>query len=188
MARPLDALVAANAVIKSATRQGVEVTNLKIQKILYFAHAISIVQYKVPLVDSEFEAWQYGPVCREVYHELKKFEGRPIVDLIRVYHPATGRELQIEEEISTEQMAHIDRAVLFFGRFSASELVEISHASGGPWDYTVRASDTLPNVGMVITNEVIGERCRYHWFNAKRGSLEREVYGENAPFASNGLR
>ena len=41
-------------------------TPLKLQKILYYAQGWSYVWDGVPLFEEEFEAWQYGPVNRQI--------------------------------------------------------------------------------------------------------------------------
>lgn len=47
---------------------GTEMTNLKLNKLVYFAQAVSLKQYGVPLFSDEIQAWSYGPVEPEVYH------------------------------------------------------------------------------------------------------------------------
>ena len=46
---------------------GTEMTNLKLNKLVYFAQAVSLKQYGVPLFSDEIQAWSYGPVEPEVY-------------------------------------------------------------------------------------------------------------------------
>jgi len=59
---PFDPRSIANFMLDEADRVGVGITNLALQKLLYFAHGIFLNETKGPLVSGYFEAWQYGPV------------------------------------------------------------------------------------------------------------------------------
>jgi uncharacterized phage-associated protein len=48
-----------------------DLTNLKLQKILYFAQVESIKKNGEKLFADDIEAWQYGPVVPKVYEWLK---------------------------------------------------------------------------------------------------------------------
>ena len=70
----MDAKVVASYFIKKANRQSGgnadfegnnDLTNLKLQKILYFAQAEHLKKYNQKLFNQDIEAWQYGPVVRE---------------------------------------------------------------------------------------------------------------------------
>ncbi|MDA1322534.1 MAG: DUF4065 domain-containing protein, partial [Proteobacteria bacterium] len=68
----------ANAVLDVAEANGFVLSNLPLNKIIYFAHAWYLAQYNEPLVDSAFEAWQHGPVHPQVYRQLRTFGDKPI--------------------------------------------------------------------------------------------------------------
>ena len=44
-----------------------KMTNLRLQKILYFIQAFSLISTGHPLFKEDILAWQYGPVVKEVY-------------------------------------------------------------------------------------------------------------------------
>ena len=103
---------------KEAEREGI--SNLKLQKVLYFAQAYYLAKLGRPIFVEELEAWQYGPVVPEVYRKFKHYGSKPII---------------FEDDKST--IAEEDREVLKmvwdeFGGYSASRLVDIVHAHG-PW-------------------------------------------------------
>ncbi|MGH1558477.1 Panacea domain-containing protein [Caulobacter segnis] len=54
---------------------GVAITNLALQKLVYFAHGLMIVRHDRPLVDGYFEAWEYGPVHPLLYGSFKSAGG-----------------------------------------------------------------------------------------------------------------
>lgn len=99
-------------------REGI--TNLKLQKILYFAQAYFVAKVGKTLFKEKIEAWEYGPVVPVVYHEYKKNGNRPIV---------------LEHDIST--IDAVDKKSLDivwenFGGYSARRLVDMTHAHK-PW-------------------------------------------------------
>ena len=61
MARAMDV---ADEIITLAQEKGHPVSNLKLQKMMYFLNALSLVQSEHPLIDDGqmFEKWDYGPV------------------------------------------------------------------------------------------------------------------------------
>ena len=53
--------------------QGDMMTNLRLQKLLYFAQGWHLARYGKPLFDDDIEAWQYGPVVPSVYNAYKQY-------------------------------------------------------------------------------------------------------------------
>ena len=53
----VDAQEVADFFIKFSNEHGDNLTNLKLQKLLYFAQAWYLVFYKRPLFDNEIQAW-----------------------------------------------------------------------------------------------------------------------------------
>lgn len=192
MSKPVDTLVAANAVIRFAKAAELDITHLKLQKILYFAYAIYLIEQDDRLFDAEFEAWQYGPVVRELYSELKSFGSSRLIEPIAVVDPATGLPLTDHNAIDEKRLAFLHRITCFYGRLSSSQLVNKSHAKGGPWDVTVREAERQLNVGMVITDDTIRQCYRAQWLGAHISVVNQEEDGTNydkdAPFAERGFR
>ncbi len=100
------------------------ITNLKLQKILYFAQAYYLAVLRKPLFSDEIEAWQYGPVVREVYDAYKPKKDQAIFS-------------QSDESSLAPEDKEILREVVWedFGRYSTSHLVTISHAK--PWESAI---------------------------------------------------
>ncbi len=49
------------------------ITNLKLQKLLYYTQGCVLALTDKPLFDEEIEAWEHGPVVPEIYHEYKMY-------------------------------------------------------------------------------------------------------------------
>lgn len=54
------------------------ISNLKLQKLVYYTQAWFLAILKRPLFDATFKAWVHGPVIPELYHEYKEFSWMPI--------------------------------------------------------------------------------------------------------------
>jgi uncharacterized phage-associated protein len=54
------------------------ITNLKIQKLVYYAQAWYLAIYNEPLFDDRLEAWPHGPVQPELYRRFKRYQWKPI--------------------------------------------------------------------------------------------------------------
>jgi uncharacterized phage-associated protein len=61
----------ANLMLDESERVGQPLTNLALQKLLYFAHAIFSIEQGRPLVSGYFEPWEYGPVHPAAYRSFK---------------------------------------------------------------------------------------------------------------------
>lgn len=68
-----DALTIANYIIIYYEKRDWGVSNLKLQKILYFLQAEFLIEKGYELFDEEIEAWGFGPVVPCVYRKYKMF-------------------------------------------------------------------------------------------------------------------
>lgn len=55
------------------------ITNLKLQKLVYYTQAWHIAVYKTHLFDQDFQAWIHGPVLVELYNQYKHYKWYPII-------------------------------------------------------------------------------------------------------------
>lgn len=97
------------------------ISPLKLQKLLYLAQGWSFVWDDKPLFVDCFEAWQFGPVNREVYGLFQKY-GRDII-------PKEEGKATISDTDSIDTLDAIWKA---YNTYSAYELVNITH-SQEPW-------------------------------------------------------
>lgn len=92
------------------------ITNLKLQKLLYYAQGYHLALYGRPLFDDPLEAWEHGPVVGSIYREYKLFRDQPIVV------PA-----EVPEGLSDEAKTVLDDVYAAYGRFTAVRLLQITH-------------------------------------------------------------
>jgi uncharacterized phage-associated protein len=109
---------------KSSEHEENDMTNLKLQKMLYFAQATRLSETGTRLFPEEIEAWQYGPVVRTVYNWLKQFGPYAI----------TSFDIKLEyDNLSEDEISFIDKIWIKYNVFSAWHLVVKTHAAGSPW-------------------------------------------------------
>ena len=49
------------------------VSPMKLLKLVYLAHGWHLAIKGKPLIDEQIQAWDYGPVIQNLYHEIKGF-------------------------------------------------------------------------------------------------------------------
>lgn len=122
------ALNIAKYVIYKSNEKGQKITQLKLQKILYFIEAYFMATYdRKELYKEDFYAWLYGPMIKEVYNKYKVFMSDPI--------PTDKQDL--EDTIYPEEVVEsVDVVLDTFGKYTARQLIQITHMEGSPWAIT----------------------------------------------------
>lgn len=90
---------------------GMQIDEMKLHKLLYFAQRESLAITGEPLFDGEFEGWVYGPVCKE----------------IRGYDFSSSELCGIEGKLSAEAIYMINNIIHEYGAFESWKLSEMSH-------------------------------------------------------------
>lgn len=144
----------ANAILDVAESDGLTLSNLPLNKIIYFAHAWYLAQYGVPLVDSPFEAWQHGPVHPQIYRQLKSYGDKPIKGRLTQIDLVTGNDIPVEPHLSDQERQHVEQMTRFYGTKSAYWLVQKTHEPGAPWDQVWTVAEGKPVPGMVISDSM----------------------------------
>lgn len=62
-----------NYIIQYCQKNKYSISNLKLQKLLYFIQAQFLVQYDKPIFNNAIEAWDFGPVVPEAFDYFKMF-------------------------------------------------------------------------------------------------------------------
>ena len=144
----------ANWILDYADENRQPLTNMSLNKLVYFAYAHALVNYNRKLSSAKIEAWEHGPVFREIYHSFKNFGSGNITNRASKYNAATNVVEIVEPVLSERDQAIIKEALGNLIRLPAAVLREISHASGGAWDRTWH-HEGYSNPGMQITDHVI---------------------------------
>ena len=127
----------ARYVINVCNKNGYGITNLRLQKILYFIQVDFLTNLGKPCFDEDIEAWNFGPVIPEVYHEFKCY-GNSKIPLVRRYieNETNIWDSQIRyfdyKKLDKEDRRRIEDIIRQCERYTTSELVEITH-NQTPW-------------------------------------------------------
>lgn len=151
-----DGRAIANCILDLADAEGIQLSNLALQKVVYFCHAWHLVETGNPLVKTEFEAWTHGPVLQYLYRQFKSFEDRPIRGRATAMDPHSGKQKLVAYQIDSDTMSRVKRVVGFYGKMEPWDLVDMSHEKGGPW-YEVWNHSGKVNPGMKIPHTAILE-------------------------------
>lgn len=126
----------AKIVIQYSNNKRYSISNLKLQKILYFIQAIFLNEYNRACFKEEIEAWTFGPVVPSVYQKYKIFGANSIPEYackddsfvgLFSYNNSNNRLA-----ISPNDNDIICDIVDSLSGYSASDLVEITHKQS-PW-------------------------------------------------------
>lgn len=109
-------------VISRCNRLGKSISNLKLQKILYFIQAEFLVSQDRPCFREKIEAWDFGPVIPEVYCRYKVYGGATI------FRFQNDNRCPFDKNDKTIADGMIDECA----KYSASTLTEITRRQT-PW-------------------------------------------------------
>ena len=100
------------------------ITNMKVNKLVYFAQAWSLAKFNTKLFDEDIEAWEQGPIIPSVYKAFRPCGSKNIEMTIGEYD---------ESIFTSEQLNFLADIALTYGKYTTSALRNISHQPGSPW-------------------------------------------------------
>jgi len=116
----------ANKVITGTNiSQGDTISNLKLQKMLYYLQGFFLAVFDQKLFNNPIEAWQYGPVVRDAYFHFSKFGQGAII-------PSGNEEII---SLSPKENTLFNEVMTEFGQYSAIKLMHMTHDEL-PWKKT----------------------------------------------------
>lgn len=104
---------------------GENITNLKLQKLVYYAQGFSLVLSGGPLFDEPIVAWVHGPVVPVLYSNYREHGGKPIPTRDG-FDPAM---------IDSETRDLLEEVYDVYGQYSAWGLRNLTHEEA-PWQNT----------------------------------------------------
>lgn len=137
MSRPYSAICVANTIIRMASEFGIEdLSPMKLQKLIYYSHAWHLAVCGNSLISEPVEAWTYGPVIKEIYHEFKHYGSN------KIKRPATELDFtngdfkfttQYVPDEDAQSLDIIRQVLAEYGKFSAIQLANLTHRDKEPW-------------------------------------------------------
>ena len=144
----------ANNILRRAFLARVDVTLVKLQKLLWYAYSefFSRTDFSMLLFSEQFEAYPKGPVSVSVNNAFLHFDKKNITNY--------ARDPQEKVCIADEESLPLLRDVLDFvwdkyGLKSEDDLVNLSHGKGGAWDQVWDETDWEKGNRSIITADHI---------------------------------
>lgn len=123
----MKALDIAKYIVSKCTADGRPISNLQLQKILYYIQVAFLKEKAMPCFSDEIEAWMFGPVVRNVYIHFSTYAAVPIISLDETYLPLCEDDKRlIDSIVETKRKAR------------PWELVNDTHKQGKAWDIVYR--------------------------------------------------
>lgn len=97
------------------------ISTMKLQKLVYFSQGWHLGLLEEPLFAEEFQAWRYGPVCRDLYR------------LHRREYSVTSWPRGNPAKLSESAKVIVDAVIKNYGGLSGLDLSELTHAPRTPW-------------------------------------------------------
>jgi uncharacterized phage-associated protein len=160
---PYDPRAVANLLLDLAWEEEghLPISNLALQKLLYFAHGHFLIRTRNPLVQGAFEAWKYGPVHPAVYQAFKDETDRPIQNRAVARNVMTGATTALAAPDDPEVRRLLRHVLRSYGHLSPGRLVDITHARNGPWWTIVNKAKTSVALGLRISDDVTLECFKF---------------------------
>ncbi len=125
-----------------------DITNLKLQKLLYYAQAWHLAFYASPLFPDDIEAWVHGPVVPKVFRRFKTLGWKTI-------------DMPVSPTVESHVSAHLKSILMAYGSLGATQLERLTH-SEDPWKI---ARAGIPED--VSCNRVIAHRDMKMFYKAR---------------------
>lgn len=114
-------------ILSAKADEDTPLSNLKLQKVLYYIQAWHLAFYEEPFFDGKFQAWVHGPVNREIYDRFKS--SKYLFSEIR--SKDVLNKLCINT-ISSDDKDHINNVLEVYLPYSGVQLESMTH-NESPW-------------------------------------------------------
>lgn len=158
----------ANHFIEMAEKKGESLTQMKLQKLVFYAHGWHLAIRDKPLIDESIEAWRYGPVIRSLYNSFKHFRNDPVSVVSNADFDCFDDNGHVPSIDETGNLDHMFTKLLLeaiwnkLGGLDAIQLSNLTHKPGTPWSDTVaKYSGQLPR-GIDIDDDLIKKYFKEH--------------------------
>ena len=134
----------ANRFFDLAASQTRYLTQMQLQKLVYFSHGWHLTIYDTGLTIDEPEAWDYGPLYGDLWIATRKYGNSPVIEKIRKRDlPPSVTQLTEGDSSSNHEFCHaslninqqqlVQRVFEIYGNLGAFDLSALTHQYGTPW-------------------------------------------------------
>lgn len=148
----INALHVGNSILKRAFNENLDITPMKLQKLIYFLYRDYLQETERPLFSERFETWKFGPVLPSVYEAFKKYGSNAIRDYAK---EPDGKSILVVKEESSPAFKRIADVVWDqYKGYDGIYLSSITHRPGTAW------SKAAKKQGMYLSDEDIRAEVR----------------------------
>lgn len=135
---PYSPAAVANEFLELGRQEGIPIDQMKLQKLLFYAHAWSLAERDEALLEEEIEAWPWGPVVRSIYEQTAGAGRNPITaKMTTLVRTGTGflnfRLIPPPPIEDVGVKAFIKEVWDIHKPFTGVQLSNSTHAPGEPW-------------------------------------------------------
>lgn len=124
------------------------ISNLKLQKVLYYIQAKFLIEKNEPCFEAEIENWRHGPVIPRVYRNFKKYFNSDI----KIKQENTSNFKENDRQL-------IESIIISYKDVDAWDMVNKTHKED-PWLSTERneiiSKESIKNYFEVNKNRIMG--------------------------------
>jgi uncharacterized phage-associated protein len=137
------------------------IDQMKLQKLLFYAHAWWMAHTGTPLFEDDIEAWPWGPVVRNVYGDFADFGRDPIVgkratEMVKSGDDVFSFRIRTPPPPPPNVRAFLESVWNGHKHLTGIQLSNATHAPGEPWTLMRDQYGNL-NGKPKIPNELIQE-------------------------------
>lgn len=104
-------------------------SHLKLQKLLFYCEAYHLAYFDKSLIPEDFEAWIHGPVCREVYNNLK---GESLLYTDLGFGGQYNPQAEVDKVLNFDQLELLSDVLTELSTWTGMQLENATH-SELPW-------------------------------------------------------
>ncbi len=113
-------------------------TQMQLQKLAYIANGWNLAINNEPLVAEDVQAWDNGPVYRDLWDHVTRYGSALIAKLISPANKPNFFQKELSKEPYAAQLSESEKQVINhvwrrYGRYGAFTLSEMTHQPGTPW-------------------------------------------------------
>ena len=132
--RTYHAIDVAKRFLELAQSENMSVSNMKLQKLVFFSQVVSLKMFNTPIHSNDSLAWDFGPVVRELYDLVHALVINRPSRQISLSEPDVEKAFADAAKIDDATVLGVTRAVWnWFKNWTAMQLSNLTHRPGSPW-------------------------------------------------------
>lgn len=127
-------------------------TTMKLQKLAYYAQAVSLAERGIPLFDADFQAWRNCPVAPELFDLHRR---------MFIIHDGELRGDVDAARLTVEERRIVNRVCAALGNYTGNQLSERTHREA-PWKDARGTLSPAERCHTVITKKAMRDYYSVH--------------------------